>query len=270
MKNLHPYLENQPVITPPDIRSTHYMRSHSYPAHFHNNVEILYCFRGVQEIRLGNIPYSVKAGEAVIIFPNVAHEYVENRSSDIPTDSLFLICSLDFLSKSFPKLITHRPLSPVIPAEKIPQSAIHIFEQMCVSTGTRLLGWTLLALSDLLEGVELVPIKYSDDFRLAPHLIAYIDANFQKPLTLKHLAMHFGYSSTYIASLFYGQLKIPFRTYLGNVRSEHAANLIRTTNKSLTEISYECGYNSTNTFCRNFKRCYSITPSEYKRSLSKK
>ena len=94
--------------------------------------------------------------------------------------------------------------------------------------------------------------------------------NFQKPLTITFLSNEFGYSSSYIAHIFYDQLKIPFRTYLGEVRSKYAAKLIETTAKTLTEIAFECGYNSLNTFCRCFKKHFSQTPSEYKKTCRSK
>ena len=262
---MHPYLESLPQILTPDIRRTHYLRSHQYASHFHNNVEIVYCFKGEQKMVLGNIPYCVKEGEALIVFPNIAHEYI--REEGKPTEALMTICHLDYLSRLFPEFSTHRPLSPLLPIEKVTESAVSALKEMCTAEGTKLLAWTILALADLMPNLELIPIKYSDGFNLAPTLVAYIDANFQKPLTIQFLATQFGYSPSYIAGLFYSQLKIPFRTYLGNVRSEYAAKLIRTTEKSLSEISYECGYTSTNTFSRNFKKCFSTTPSEYKKSI---
>ena len=36
--------------------------------------------------------------------------------------------------------------------------------------------------------------------------------------------------------------------------------------KSLTEIAFDNGFNSLNTFCRCFKKHFSCTPSEYKKS----
>ncbi len=133
-----------------------------------------------------------------------------------------------------------------------------------------LLGWLLVALSDIMEKQEFISIKGTDNLDLAPDLISFINENFQKPLTIRYLSKKFGYSTSYIAHIFCNQLKIPFRTYLGAVRSEYAASIINATNKSLTEIAYECGYNSLNTFCRCFKKHFSLTPSQYKKSLKKK
>jgi YesN/AraC family two-component response regulator len=101
-------------------------------------------------------------------------------------------------------------------------------------------------------------------------VVAYIDETFKEPLTIDYIAKVFGYHPSYIAHVFCDQLKISFRTYLGAVRAEYAAAEIRTTQKSLTEIAYESGCNSLNTFCRCFKKHFSMTPSQYKKSINNK
>lgn len=262
---MHPFLESYPYATR-DIYVTHKKKSYTFDSHFHSRFEMVYCFCGRQDVRIGDETYSLTDGEAAVIFPNVPHGYLA-ADTDLETESVALICRLDFLSGMFPALTTGRPLSPFLRAEQVSEGAVRAFEQMRTAEGAKLLGWTMIALTDLLNELELIPGKYADGFDLAGNLITYIDANFQQPLTIRHLAGRFGYSSSYIANIFCEQLKVPFRTYLGAVRSEQAARLMRSTNKSLTEIAYECGYHSPNTFCRCFKRHFSVTPSEYKKAL---
>ena len=256
-----------------DIRKlyTHYKnKSYDFESHFHNKTEIAYCFSGLQKVKVGDTVYTLKSGDAVIIFPNVVHEYIACEDSETKTESISLISETDYLTGFMPDLITKHPRSPFIEAKLIPENSVLAFEKMTnAKDKTELLGWTFVALSGIFKNLELIPVKESGELNLAPNLISYINLNFEKPLTIKYLAKEFGYSTSYIAHIFYDQLKIPFRTYLGAVRSEYAANLISTTSKSLTEIAYECGYNSLNTFCRCFKKHFSKTPSEYKRENKK-
>ena len=118
-----------------------------------------------------------------------------------------------------------------------------------------------------MDNLELTPSE--TNLELPSKIVGYIDKNFKEHLTINHIAKVFGYHPSYIAHLFCDQLKIPFRTYLCAVRCEYAASLIRTTGKSLTEIAYESGYNSLNTFCRGFKKHFCKTPSQYKKEYTK-
>ncbi len=240
--------------------------SYNFDSHFHSKTEIAYCFSGFQKVKVGNTVYTLQKGDAVIIFPNVVHEYIKyDLEPDMETESISLICETDYLGKVFPDLLLKQPGSPFIKSDLVPDNSALAFEKMKESKEeSELVGWTLVALSGLIKNLDLIPFKKSNGLNLAPSLISYINVNFQKPLTIKSLGKEFGYSSSYIAHVFYDQLKIPFRTYLGAVRSEHAANMICTTTKSLTEIAYDCGYNSLNTFCRCFKKHFSKTPSQYK------
>lgn len=130
-----------------------------------------------------------------------------------------------------------------------------------------LTGWAFIAIAGLMEKLSLKLLKEVSDLKLAPKIISYIHGNFQKPLTLQSIATEFGYNSSYIAHLFCDTLKVPFRTYLGAVRSEYVANQIKNSDKSLTEIAFDTGYDSLNTFCRFIKKHFNKTPSEYKKEI---
>ncbi len=263
---MHPYFEG---LTE-DVYFHYHDCSYDYPPHFHNKIELFYCFEGIRAKRVGEVEYVLQAGEALVIFPNIAHETLI-MSGDEHTKSISVICKTEFFSSLLPDFATKRPVNPVIPAEKISQKTIHAFTQMCqAKNSAEVLGWTLIALSDLVQQLELKPIKNQDGFSLAPRLIEYINENYQKPLSINYLARVFGYSASYITHVFYEQLKVPFRAYLTAVRAEHAAELMLTSNKNLTEIAFESGFNSLNTFCRCFKKRFDMTPSEYKKAIQNK
>lgn len=262
---MYPYFEG---LTD-DIYFHYSESSYDYPPHFHNKIELVYCFEGIRAKRVGEVEYVLQAGEALVIFPNLAHETLI-VPGDENTKSISVICKTEFVSGLLPDFATKRPTTPIIPAEKISEKAIHAFNHMrFAENSAEVLGWTLVALSDLVQQLELMPIKNQDGFSLAPRVVAYINENYQKPLSINHLAKVFGYSASYITHVFYEQLKVPFRSYLTAVRSEHAAELIRSTDMNLTEIAFECGYNSLNTFCRCFKKRFDLTPTEYKKKMRK-
>lgn len=263
---MYPYFEGMTE----DIYFHYSDHSYDYPPHFHDKIELVYCFEGIRGKRVGEKEYVLQTGEALVIFPNIAHETLI-IPGDEQTKSISVVCKTEFFSSLLPEFSTKRPTNPVISAPQISEKVVRAFHQLRSATNSaEVLGWTLVALSDLMQQLELVPIKNQDGFSLAPRVIAYINDNYQKPLSINHLAKVFGYSASYITHIFYEQLKVPFRSYLTAVRSEHAAELIRSTDKNLTEIAFECGYNSLNTFCRCFKKRFDLTPTEYKKKVRKK
>ncbi|MEO0573731.1 MAG: AraC family transcriptional regulator [Bacteroidota bacterium] len=55
--------------------------------------------------------------------------------------------------------------------------------------------------------------------------------------------------------------------YINNKRLEKAAELLELTDKRVTEVCFECGFNSLSTFSKSFSKKYRIAPSEYKKTL---
>lgn len=260
---MYPYFEK----TAKNIFISHENRSYNFPSHFHSYLEIAFCVSGRQNIRVGEEIYALKKGDAVIIFPNTVHEYIAFDESDAgETEVTAIICNTKLVAASVPDIVAKYPKNPLIEADLIAENTALAFEKILSRNNEiEMLGWTYIILSDLVHLLELTPTD--GNLELPSKIVAYINQNFKEDLTIDHIAKVFGYHPSYIAHLFCDRLKMPFRTYLGSVRTEYAASQIRATEKSLTEIAYASGYNSLNTFCRCFKKNFSKTPSQYKKDV---
>lgn len=263
---MYPYFEKKSR----NILISHNKATYNFPAHFHNYLEIAFCLSGMQTVKVGEKIYTLKKGDAIVIFPNTVHEYIEYQSlCTEPTEIVAIICNTKLLAESLPDIITKYPRNPFIEASLISENTAFAFQKIIMrGNDIEMIGWTYIILSNLLSVLELTSTE--GNLELPSKIIAYIDTNFKEELTISHIAKVFGYHHSYIAHLFCDRIKIPFRTYLGTVRSEYAASQIRTTEKSLTEIAYESGYNSLNTFCRCFKKYFLQTPSQYRQNYRQK
>lgn len=56
--------------------------------------------------------------------------------------------------------------------------------------------------------------------------------------------------------------------YIRSIRLKHAEKLLKTTNKTVLEIMYLCGFNNKAYFYREFVKKYHDTPNEYRKKLS--
>ena len=54
-------------------------------------------------------------------------------------------------------------------------------------------------------------------------------------------------------------------TYLINYRLQEAAKLLASTEKKVTVISKDTGFDSVDYFCKAFKKYYKLTPTEYRK-----
>lgn len=256
-----PYFE----IPHSNIFTGHEMKSYDFSSHFHNSIELAYCVSGFQNVKVNDEIYTLAAGDAIIIFPNCPHEYIAYDTT-IPTEIIDMVCKSEFFTDFIPELKLFVPETPLIRAAQLPPNVAEAFMKVPhVSSKLEIFGLCCIAISGMIQNLNMKPRKGYSDIKLAPELISYIHANYTQPLTINILSKTFGYHPSYIAHIFSDYLKIPFRTYLGTIRSEAAASMICSTDKSITEIAYECGFGSINTFCRCFKKHFGITPSQYRK-----
>ena len=53
---MRPYFENKNQ----KIFTSYKNKSYSYPSHFHNHLEVVYCFSGIQNVKVGEKIYILK------------------------------------------------------------------------------------------------------------------------------------------------------------------------------------------------------------------
>lgn len=74
-----------------------------------------------------------------------------------------------------------------------------------------------------------------------------------------------GYSPNYLSRRFRQAVGIGVHQYLMFIRLQHAANELLSTNDSVTEIAFRCGFVSSNYFKDAFKNAYGVSPRDYRK-----
>ncbi len=95
-------------------------------------------------------------------------------------------------------------------------------------------------------------------------IISYIDKNYSNDISLKNIASQSGTSMHYLSRVLKETLNMTFQEYLNNLRLSHAKHLLNCTDKSIEEISTDCGYKNRHALIRMFKILEGITPTEYR------
>jgi AraC-like DNA-binding protein len=90
------------------------------------------------------------------------------------------------------------------------------------------------------------------------------DARYFEPLGVDDLARAAGLSRAHFSREFRRAFGEPPHAYLLTRRLERAAALLRTTDKSVTEICLAVGLQGLGSFTTSFKRTYGMTPTAYR------
>ena len=120
---------------------------------------------------------------------------------------------------------------------------------------------SLIATSDTLERVR-QKIVYS---RRLEHLWVFIEESYSDPdIRLTDAAQRSGVSEDHLNILLRRFANTTFHDLLSRYRIEKCLELLHERNYTLTEIYGRCGFNSSTTFDRQFKRWVGCAPSVYR------
>ena len=89
----------------------------------------------------------------------------------------------------------------------------------------------------------------------------YILSHFRENISLQQLAAHCMVSPFHFSRIFNTITKTSPHQFLASVRLTHAKVLLTETNSPVSDIGYECGFNSLEHFVTAFKQHYKIKPS---------
>lgn len=95
----------------------------------------------------------------------------------------------------------------------------------------------------------------------------YIDLHFAEVLNLNVLSEKFFLHPSTISKEFSRYCGYNLNKYINTVRVCEAANMLENNNDSVTEIAEKCGYDSVNTFLRQFKSIMEVSPLQYRKSV---
>lgn len=157
---------------------------------------------------------------------------------------------------------------------------LNIFEKLCKYYGTALESDEIMLHSLILELIH----SLSDDcvtassrggvkqgnYAAIENAVKYIKENLVSNLSLEAVAEYSGFSPVYFHTLFKSATGRTLRDFVEEQRIKRAANMIVSTDSTLTRIAYECGFSSQSYFSYAFKRRMKLTPREYARSVFEK
>lgn len=157
------------------------------------------------------------------------------------------------------------------------EEAERIFTELLAAYGTGLAPDPLLLQSRLLELIRLL-CRHEKESLFRPkssnketieRVIDYISHNLSADLSLEALAAYASFSTIHFHNCFRHSTGKTLRDFVEEKRLGRAIELLGTTNMTLSEIAYECGFSSQAYFSYVFKRRLKRTPREYVKEIYK-
>lgn len=127
----------------------------------------------------------------------------------------------------------------------------------------------LCHVSDDARKMNLSRSENTPSYPVIQKIISYIEENLTEDLSLAALAKRSGYSTVHFHNSFKKHTGKTLRVYIEDLRLNRAIEMMLTSNRTLTEISYLCGFSSQSYFSYAFKRNLGQSPGEYMKSINK-
>ena len=246
------------------------------PPHLHIHLELFYVLSGKIQVTVDQNTQILSKGDLAVIFPNCVHQAVTQSNSDV---MVAVIAMKPQLTGELNKIVlSFYPEKPFITFSSTTSKAIeHAINQLLESCANlnkyEYIDLIIKSYVQIILGFcipELTLIKNTrPEYYLVQKSVNYILEHFSEPLSLESVANHFGVNTSHLSSAFSHKMHVGFNQYLNEVRLNYAQNLISSTNKSITQIAFDCGFGTLRTFNRVFEKYNKMTPSEYRNLQSK-
>lgn len=243
-------------------------RKLDFPPHLHNEVEIIVLFQGEAAVTVNEKHYRLAEGDFLIVFPNTIHSYFTESAVDV---GKFI-----FPPETIPELGSvfknKYPLCPVISREKADSAKLSALATEIIDTyeGSAPLvrrAFLTLLTAKLIELCELAEMQKFDHNTLNA-VFEFCQKNFRQNITQEAAAEALHISKSHLSHIFCVKMKINFRNYINTLRTNEACRLILQSDRSMTDISNECGFSSIRSFNRAFIKNVGMTPIQYRRSFA--
>ncbi|MCX7711890.1 MAG: AraC family transcriptional regulator [Clostridia bacterium] len=100
-------------------------------------------------------------------------------------------------------------------------------------------------------------------------VIEFLYSNISRRITLDEMAGIANMSASHFARLFREETGKPPIEYLNQIRIDRAKKLLLESDRTITQIAIECGFNSSSYLSSSFYKQLKISPSEFRKNLKK-
>lgn len=209
--------------------------------------------------------YSLEKGQAFLIYPDEITLY----KADVLEPWTYLWLGFD--GGDCEQLLDHLGFSKEMPITTSPNQAVTraSLEAIVSSASTDLANplKRLAAITDVFSSLVSNDLPRSiPKSNPIDGALNFIHHNYQDPIRISHLAETFNMERSWLYRLFMEETGLSPKDYLTGYRLKIAKNYLQSSSLSLTEVALSCGFTTSSTFHKQFKKAFGITPKAFRSS----
>ncbi len=246
--------------------------------HYHPEFELTYIVKGNGYRIVGNSYEPFNDGDLVLLGSNLPHTWSGKADGDVNSDAIVIQFSSEFISSFLElneSLLIKKMLDSSLrginfePDEQLVTKIIEITETNGVE---RILK--LISILDILskKQIKLIApntfhnvVSRKSEVRINK-VCLFIQNNFQNKIYLKEVADLIYLTESNFCKFFKKATGKTYSDYVNEIRVNEASRLLFQSDKTISQISFECGFETLSYFNRVFLNKKGITPSVYRKS----
>lgn len=236
--------------------------------HRHPNIELKYVFEGTMCVTVGEHTIDAKPGDLIVVKANTYHGFVKGKSnvkyctvvfntdyisnfvtSPEPLNFVHLVQGDEVVDRIFKTIVKEYFERPIM----YNQNADALFHELVIH----------LVRNYLKTPFEYSPVTLRGG--IANAVNEFLAHNFNKKLTIETIADTMGFNRHYMMRAFKKETGLTIAQQLKDIRLSRAADLMRNTQKPITEVAQLTGFESLSHFSREFKEELGETPADYRK-----
>lgn len=254
--------------------------------HWHPELELLHIVRGESILHLERLHRLVKSGDIILFRPNQLHgmTWCKPSSEEFAFDAI--VFSPDLIKSYSSDIIEINNILPIIDEQYQMQQLfdnnslelINLFQTIINSDRLKkpfyqiqIKALLLMMMGKVLADQNSPIIKQTELTKLsnerAKKIIDFIHNNYQNPLTLEIMAKIINVSVSTFCRLFSANFDDTFSAYLMKLRIANSMDELQKTQKSITDIALDNGFESSSYFGFAFKKFNGISPSKFRKNM---
>jgi AraC-like DNA-binding protein len=249
------------------------------PLHYHPEHEMVLVLKGRGKVIVSDVAASFVAGDLLLIGGNVPHLYVDDELTT--GKHTIKVVVIQFKEKLFDSLLhipefyrTGKFLAQMRQGVKVSNlNGLH--EQLTSLVHKRGIDKfnTLLYILDSIvrkgryQVIAQAPHRSSNDQLYSQRLrdvYAIVQKNYTRDITVDEVAAEVHLSKTSFCRFLKKEAGKTFTELLNEERIKYACALLRETTYTVTQVSYQSGFNNPSHFFRQFRKLKKVSPNRYK------
>ncbi|WP_162462986.1 helix-turn-helix domain-containing protein [Paenibacillus psychroresistens] len=265
----------------------------SYPSHRHPYFDFLYCVQGEMQQWANGRPYTLKAGEAMIVKPGVYHHTAPQSESaeyfnfhfDIEMREIHTIFQMDAEPVLMYALEDHESIQKWVEdfiidfgqdlKEMDPANvSANLFNHLQASVRILQMNARIMELvghlanrvlaahrSNVIEDTKISPAQ----IMIAREVAYLLETQATEGVQIQELADRLNLNRSYITFCFKQVYGLSPRAYLTNLRIREAKRALQETEESVEQIAERLSFSSSGHLIRAFRTAMGITPQQFRK-----